>query len=499
VYYNDEHLIERIAAEGNAVLSSAAETSQTDIAANHVELFFDIHDKESILNHVTCDGHAVVTSKPLPGPGRQPTETHTLRSESIGMKMRPGGRDIEQVSSHPPSTLEFQPNLPAQHHRTLTGNDMIIGYAPQSRIESFRATDVKTTTDPNDDEKKHNHGVETTASRELIARFDPQTSHMVAMEQKGDFTYQSGVRKARAGRATLDNQTNVMTLDTGAAVSDETGSTTADHIRMDQNTRDFTAEGNVNSVRQPDKSQKSDSSMLSSDTPMHAQAHKMESSNRATSHRTRYEGNALVWQGANRISADVVEIDRDKHILKADGNVFTQAWQQPKDDEKKKNDAAAVLTVVHAPHLVYTDGDRLAYYSGGVQLDRPDLHLKSKELHAWLADSKADSQLEKAFADGTVEISGARKDMTYNGTAEHAEYYTKDPDQAPPAAPQKNAAEPALKAVQKVILNGGMPKLVRTLGGKPTTVYGSELIDYPDDGNVICIGACTDRIPPKKK
>ena len=85
---------------------------------------------------------------------------------------------------------------------------------------------------------------------------------------------------------------------------------------------------------------------------------------------------------------------------------------------------------------------------------RPDLHVKSKELHAWLseskpepplqkadsqpekADSKADSQLEKAFADGSVEISGARRDTAYNGTSEHMEYYTRE---------------------QKVILNGGVP------------------------------------------
>ena len=84
------------------------------------------------------------------------------------------------------------------------------------------------------------------------------------------------------------------------------------------------------------------------------------------------------------------------------------------------------------------------------------MHLKSKELHAWLADSKSDSQLEKAFADGTVEISGARRDNSYNGTSEHMEYYT---------------------AEQKVILNGGAPQLVRTVAGQPPTVTQAARID----------------------
>jgi lipopolysaccharide export system protein LptA len=478
VFYNDDHLIERIVIEGNAVLNSTAETSETHVTANHVEMFFDPHDKESQLTRVTCNGQAVVTSNPLPAPGKQPTDSHVLRSENIEMKMRPGGRDIQTVSAHPSGTLEFLPNQPASHHRTLQGDEMLISYAAQNRIESFHATNIKTTTDPNADELKRNRAVSTTSSQDLAARFDPQTSQLASMEQTGNFSYQEGERKAHANKATFDQKQNVMTLDTGAAVSDATGVTTADHIRLDQRTDDFLAEGSVSSTRLPDKNQKSDSAMLSGDSPMSAQARKMESSNRLGNHHTRYEGNVKLWQGANRITADVVEIDRDKHSLIADGNVVTEAWEQPKEDEKKKS-TAAVLTKVYAPHLVYTDQDRLAYYSGGVKLERPDLHLKSKELHAWLADSKADSQLEKAFADGAVEVSGARKENAYNGNSEHAEYYTKE---------------------QKVILNGGAPQLTRTVGGKqPTLIKQRELIYFLNDGKLVGNGAATDRIPPKKK
>jgi lipopolysaccharide export system protein LptA len=134
---------------------------------------------------------------------------------------------------------------------------------------------------------------------------------------------------------------------------------------------------------------------------------------------------------------------------------------------------------VFARHLVYTDRDRLALYSGGVKLERPNLHMKSKELRTWLADSKADSQLEKAFGDGAVEISGARRENAYNGASEHMEYYT---------------------AEQKVILNGGSPQLVRTVAGKPPTmVKQSELIYFVNDGKLVGTGAANDRIPPKKK
>jgi lipopolysaccharide export system protein LptA len=478
VYYNDDHLVEKIVVEGNAAMTSTAETSETNVSANHVEMFFDPHDKESRLTRVACTGNAVVASKPLAATGRLPSESHVLRSENIEMSMRPGGREIETLSARPSGTLEFLPNLPAQHHRTLEGDDMLITYGAQNRIASFHAVNARTATDPNADELKRKRAVAVTSSRDFSARFDPQSSQLASMEQTGNFTYQEGDRKAHANKATLDQKQNVMTLDTGAAVSDATGATSADHIRLDERTGDFLAEGNVNSTRLPESGQKNDSAMLSGDTPLNATARKMESSNRAGSHHTRYEGNARLWQGANRISAEVVEIDRDKHTLTADGSVVTEAWSQPKDDEKKKG-AAAVLTKVYAPHLVYTDQDRLAFYSGGVRLDRPELHLKSKELRAWLADSKADSQLDKAFADGAVEIAGARKENAYNGNSEHAEYYTTE---------------------QKVVLNGGSPKLIRTVGGRqPTVITQRELIYFVNDGKLTGTGAATDRIPPKKK
>ena len=103
---------------------------------------------------------------------------------------------------------------------------------------------------------------------------------------------------------------------------------------MDQRTGDFTAEGNVNSSRMPEKDKKKNSEMLSGDEPLHAQARKMDSANH--NKKLHYEGNVLMWQGANRIQADVVDLDRDKHMLVADGNVVTNLWEEPKDDEEEK-------------------------------------------------------------------------------------------------------------------------------------------------------------------
>jgi lipopolysaccharide export system protein LptA len=468
--FDDDGLARKINGNRNASLVSFTNASETTVTADRVDLDLLPNGNESLLNQVTANGHAVVTSKPVAAPARQLSETHVLRSESLEMKMQPGGREMQSVVTKAPGTLEFLPNLPSQHHRVLEGTDFVIAYGPQNRLDNFRATNVKTRTDPTADERRRNRPPSTTTSRELEARFDPKTSHLANMQQSGDFAYEEGDRKARAAKATMDSDQNVILLDTGARMWDPTGSTTADRIRLDQRTGDFLAEGNVASSRLPDKDQKKNSEMLSGDDPLQATARKMDSRNR--NRQIRYEGAVHMWQGANRIQADVVDVDRNadpqKRTLVADGHVVTNLWEEPKDEKKKKT-ATPVLTEVHAGHMVYTESTRLTHYTGGVQLSRPGLQVKGQELRAFLAESGADSRLEKAFTDGGVEIFSTGKDRTRNGTGEHAEYYTD---------------------TQKVILTGPRVHMVEKVfaNPQPSTTEGKEAVYFANDDRLVMTG-----------
>jgi lipopolysaccharide export system protein LptA len=140
-------------------------------------------------------------------------------------------------------------------------------------------------------------------------------------------------------------------------------------------------------------------------------------------------------------------------------------WEEPKDEDKKKN-ATPVLTEVRAGHMVYTEEGRLTHYTGGVQLKRPGLQVKGKELRAFLAAEGADSRVEKAYADGAVEIFSTGKDRTRNGTGEHAEYYTSD---------------------QKVILQGPWVRMVEKVftAPQPTTTEGKELTYFANDDRLL--------------
>ncbi|MBV8731827.1 MAG: hypothetical protein JO336_18620 [Acidobacteriia bacterium] len=459
--FDDDGVVDKINGDGNAQLTSVSATAETSITAARVAMSFASKDGESVLTRVDASGNSTAKERPVSVPGREPGETHVLHSESIELAMQPDGKEIQTVRAPGAGTLEFFPNLPMQHHRVVTGKEFLIAYGPQNHLDAFRAKDVTTATDPSEDEQKRNLGVTHTASREINARFQPNSNQVSTIEQAGDFSYEEGLRHARASKATFDQQANVMVLDGVARVSDDTGSTIAERIRMDQRSGDFTAEGNVKSMRLPDKGQ-TKSGMLSGDEAMQAQARKMLSSNHNKT--VHYEGGVQLWQGANRIQAATVDVDREKSTIVADSNVISDLWEHPKEGETK----SPIRTVVRAPHLVYTDQDRVAVYTGGVVLLRQNTQVKSQELRAYLAEESADSRLVKAFADGKVEIEQTAADHRRTGKAEHCEYYTEN---------------------QKVVLRGGQPEFVDNLNGTMKgNAHGAELTYFANDDRLLVNG-----------
>jgi lipopolysaccharide export system protein LptA len=248
---------------------------------------------------------------------------------------------------------------------------------------------------------------------------------------------------------------------------------------MNQKSGDFRADGHVASTRMPDPKGKS-SAMLNTDEILQARAQHMVSTDENA--KIHYEGNAVAWQGSNRVEADKLDIDRDAGTLEADGKVVSQFVDKDKDKDKddvkgegkttaktkakpKVSTAPPIFTVVHAPHLMYTDETRIAVYSGGVLLQRPDLTVTGKEIKAYLNDADADSSLNKTVSDGTVKIVSTARAKIRTGTSEHSEYYADE---------------------GKVILSEGRPLLIDTKEGK---TQGDQLTWWANDDRLLVNGA----------
>ncbi len=441
--FGPDMIIQEIKGQKNGKLVSTANAMRTTVTGDVIDLQFDPTRKESTLTHALAMKQAVAEAVPLPRPGELLGDTRVLHSEVIHLNMRPGGRDIDTVETDGPGTVDFLPNRAGQPKRYVKGDHIWIAYGPDNRIQTFRTINASTRTDK--------PGTPApppmlTQSKELLATFDPKTSELSRLEQKTDFRYEEGTRRATADHATLEQAKDLITLDGSARTFDPTGSASADKLVMDQKSGDFVADGRVATTRLPDQ-KASSSALLSGADVMQGRAQHMTSAEH--NQKLHYEGNAVVWQGPNRVEADRIDIDRMRQAFEAHGKVVSQFADKSSDDkttaDKPKPASAPIFTVVRAPDLVYSDDTRLAHYQGGAAMVRPGLTVNGKELKAFLNDKSSSSTLDKAFADGEVKIVSTADKRTRTGTGEHGEYYTTE---------------------QKVIMNGGEPLLVDSIKGQ---------------------------------
>jgi lipopolysaccharide export system protein LptA len=158
-------------------------------------------------------------------------------------------------------------------------------------------------------------------------------------------------------------------------------------------------------------------------------------------------------------------------MLKARGHVVSQLLDKtadsPKTGEGKKtatNPAARVFTVVKAPELEYNDEQRIALYTGGVELERPNMRVRARDIRAFLRTGNDGSSLDHTFADGKVEIVQTAPTRVRNGASEHAEYYVDE---------------------DKVILEGGQPQFTDSLRG---TTRGEKLTWFSKDDRLLVNG-----------
>jgi lipopolysaccharide export system protein LptA len=212
--------------------------------------------------------------------------------------------------------------------------------------------------------------------------------------------------------------------------------------------------------------------MLDATQTMQAKADQMETRNNNTS--IFYQGSAVMWQGANRISANAIHIDRDAQTLQAGGNVVSELVDSKSGDDNSASQpavpaAAPVFTVVYAPELLYRDDVRLAHYDGRVKLVRDTMTVNSDRLNAYLTpktnEKDDDSSLDHAIADGDVQIHRVMPTgRIRTGSANHGEFYARE---------------------NKVILNGGSPQVTDSYKG---ITKGDQLTYYSDDDRLLVNG-----------
>ncbi len=455
VEFDAEGITQKVVAEGEARLGTRSDAGQTVSKAKRIDLFFLENAKDSVLERALANGQAAVESVPPKRAGGQ-SETKILRSDSIEMKMRPGGQEIQNVQTHAAGTLDFVPNRAGQRRRHLDAGRMWMNYAANNQLEEFRAVDTATRTEPLSTAKRGTPPM-LTSSKDLLARFDPKTGELLRLEQWTDFRYQEGERRARAEKAVQESQIEKIDLTGKARVWDSTASTDADLIVLQQRSGDFDASGNVRSSREEA------SAATQKKEVTQATADRMEV--RELNQKIRYEGNAVLWKGDNRLRAKRIDIDRKKGMLEGRSAVVHQMV-----DTRK-----SMLTTVKSEAMDYSDKERAVEYQGGVTMTRPGLVVRSERMRAYLEDENPERQneqpsggVEKVFAYGKVDIVETGNTRTRHGTGETGEFYTVD---------------------GKLLLEGGRPELVDIVRGvEQRRTSGRQILWYANADRLIVDG-----------
>ncbi len=339
IHFAQNMLVRSMYGQQNGRIVSTSVGMRTTVTADRLDLEFQPSGQQSTLTGAVATGKGVARAEPLPQPGVLLADTRILRSDTIRMQMRPNGQDIDNVVTDGPGTVDFLPNRPEQPKRWMKGDRIWIAYGDENRIRSFRSINAMTRTEkptvaagkPAPDKSLAPPPPQVTQSKDLLATFNPMTSELDRLEQKTDFRYEEGLRHATADRAVLEQAKDLMTLDGTARVWDNTGSAAGDHIALYQKTGDYAVDGHVATTRIPDE--KGNPGMLSTTEIMQARAQHMTSAQ--NNQKLHYEGNAVAWQGANRVEADRLDIDRGRHILEAHGKVVSQFIDKAKGDDSK--------------------------------------------------------------------------------------------------------------------------------------------------------------------
>jgi lipopolysaccharide export system protein LptA len=220
--------------------------------------------------------------------------------------------------------------------------------------------------------------------------------------QSGNFQYHEpsptpdkGGRAAFGDKATYTTADQIMVLTGSPRVIDGGMTTTANIVRMNRDSGDAWADGNVKTTYSDLKPQ-SDGALLATQDPIHVTAEHMASRQQPSI--AHYTGNVRLWQAANVVRAPKIDFDQDTRTMTAFGDdhqhVLSLFIQQSSDGKQSPIE-------VIADKLTYTDAERKARYTGNVWAKSQDSTINAQQIDVYLKEA-GDQKLATTKPSATI-------------------------------------------------------------------------------------------------
>jgi len=328
-------------------------------------------------------------------------------------------------------------------------------------------------------------------SQMLDAKFLPEGG-IASITQQGSVVYTDGQTASKRTQAWADKALytptdRILVLSGSPRVAEGGMVTTANTIRINRDSGEALASGDVKSTYSELKEQPG-GALLSSSSPIHVTAATMTAHNSPAA--ALYQGNARLWQDANIITAPSIQFDRDRRFLIAQGTAaqpvstvlvqtklgdLSMPTATQKEDKHKtngkaeeKHDQTSPLAVT-AGRLTYSDAESLAHYEGGVLANGTSFSATSNTLDAYLVPRSQTSNSQPLTATGKLDHMVAKGNVIVQQPGRRAEgqtlVYTASDD--------------------KFVLTGGPPSIFDAERGKIT---GVSLTFFRADDRVLVEG-----------
>jgi lipopolysaccharide export system protein LptA len=328
-------------------------------------------------------------------------------------------------------------------------------------------------------------------SQMLDAKFLPEGG-IASITQQGSVVYTDGQTASKRTQAWADKALytptdRILVLSGSPRVAEGGMVTTANTIRINRDSGEALASGDVKSTYSELKEQPG-GALLSSSSPIHVTAATMTAHNSPAA--ALYQGNARLWQDANIITAPSILFDRDRRFLIAQGTAaqpvstvlvesklgdLSMPPATQKEDKHKTNGKAeekhgqtSPLAVTSA-RLTYSDAESLAHYEGGILANGTSFSATSNTLDAYLVPRSQTSNSQPLTATGKLDHMVAKGNVVVQQPGRRAEgqtlVYTASDD--------------------KFVLTGGPPSIFDAERGKIT---GVSLTFFRADDRVLVEG-----------
>jgi lipopolysaccharide export system protein LptA len=334
-------------------------------------------------------------------------------------------------------------------------------------------------------------------SATLDAAFLPEGG-ISSFIQRGNMVYSDNQpiekrTQAWAEKAVYTPADQILALTGSPRVSDGGMVTTARNIRINRDTGEAFATGDVRSTYNQVKEQPN-GALLASSSPIHVTSNSMTANNSPPI--ALYEGNARLWQDANLIEAPSIQFDRDQRSLvaqgtqaqpvstvlvqgntpgslnRADSKSNHQSARQTNQQEENPNTGSPVTII--APRLTCADAERKAHYEGGVFTRGTDFNARADQMDVYF-QPRSQTTTDSSLTSTAMTSAGKLDHMVATGNV-----FVQEPGRRAYSQRLVYTASD-----DKFVLTGGPPSIFDAEHGKIT---GDSLTFFRADDRVLVEG-----------